>query len=110
MKKNGCKFTKLKITEFMENYRGVVATKNIKKGDIILQVPYSQMITFENVRTTEVAEKMLELGMEEDKYGSTMFYCVYILQQLKQPAKKREFGPLLDLLPKNYNEFPFLYT
>jgi AAA+ ATPase superfamily predicted ATPase len=92
MTQKKCKFSKLQLKEISFNNRGVVAAKRIKKGDGILFVPKDQIITWDLVTQSPIAKKMLELGMEENKYGSTVFYVIYVLEQMDKPFKDRNFA------------------
>ena len=40
----GAKFEKINVKYFTSNYRGVVATKNIKKDEVIIQIPKKAFI------------------------------------------------------------------
>ena len=55
----GSKYDKLKIRFYTEDYRGVHAARDIRKGETILLVPKQQII-------------MLEMGMESP-IGAKMF-------------------------------------
>ena len=59
----GSKFDKLKIRFYTEDYRGVHAARDIKKGEIILYVPKKQIITLEMAFASPVGSKMYEKGL-----------------------------------------------
>jgi hypothetical protein len=59
----GSKFDKLKIRYYTEDYRGVHAARDIKKGEIILYVPRHQIITLEMAISSPVGKKMYEKGL-----------------------------------------------
>ena len=48
MQNGGAKTRKLKLTYFGNNYRGVIAAKNIEKGEDILQIPSDQILWFQS--------------------------------------------------------------
>ena len=47
MIKGGSDISKLKIRFYAEGYRGLIAKRMYKKGETILCVPLSQMVTYE---------------------------------------------------------------
>lgn len=47
MKSGGAEFDKLKLRYYTEDYRGVHAARNIKKGETILYVPKDQLLTLD---------------------------------------------------------------
>lgn len=47
MKNGGAEFDKLKLRYYTEDYRGVHAARNIKKGETILYVPKDQLLTLD---------------------------------------------------------------
>lgn len=60
----GSKFDKLKIRYYSKDYRGVHAARNIKKGDIVLFVPLSQIITLEMAFESPIGRKMVQKNMK----------------------------------------------
>lgn len=63
LKSGGSTFDKLKIRFYSEDYRGVHAARDIKKGEIILYVPKEQIITLEMAMASPVGKKMYEKGL-----------------------------------------------
>ena len=59
----GAKFDKLKIRYYTEDYRGVHAARDIRKGEIILYVPKPLIITLEMAIASPVGKKMYEKGL-----------------------------------------------
>ena len=47
MKEGNANFDKLKLRYYAPDYRGVHASRNIKKGETILYVPRAEIITLE---------------------------------------------------------------
>ena len=45
LNENGCKFDKLKIRYYTQDYRGVHAAAPIKNGETVVYVPYDQMLS-----------------------------------------------------------------
>ena len=59
----GSKFDKLKIRYYTEDYRGVHAARDIKKGETILYVSKNQIITLEMAFASPLGRKMCEKGL-----------------------------------------------
>ena len=59
----GSTFDKLKIRYYTEDYRGVHAARDIKKGEIILYVPKPLIITLEMAIGSPVGKRMFEKGL-----------------------------------------------
>ena len=63
LKAGGSNFEKLKIRYYTEDYRGVHAARDIKKGETILYVPKDMIITLEMAFASPVGKKMYEKGL-----------------------------------------------
>ena len=58
MAKEGAKFNKIKIHNFSEEYRGVVATKDITKGEQVMFIPKCLLLTMEKILKNPIAEAL----------------------------------------------------
>ena len=58
MKQDGANFDKLKLRYYAADYRGVHAARDIKKGETILYVPLSEIITLEMAMTSPIGSLM----------------------------------------------------
>ena len=56
MKQYGAAFDKLKIRYYAPDYRGMHATRDIKKGETIVYVPLNEIITLEMAFATPIGE------------------------------------------------------
>ena len=65
LKDGGSQFDKLKIRYYSEDYRGVHAARDIRKGETILYVPKEQIITLEMAIGSPVGSKMYEKGLRQ---------------------------------------------
>jgi hypothetical protein len=84
MNNGGAQTNKLEIKQFSKNDRGVIASADIEKGEMVLFVPTKQIITFETVCNTSIGKQMMTANML-DRYGIDTFFCQYILQELNKP-------------------------
>ncbi len=63
MKDGGSAWDKLKIRFYEEDYRGVHAARDIKKGETLLYVPKDQIITLEMGMASPIGRLMYEKGL-----------------------------------------------
>ena len=49
MTQNGSDLSKVKLQQYKNNYRGVIATQDIKAGESVIFVPRKLIITSENI-------------------------------------------------------------
>ena len=80
--------SKVELRIHREDYRGVHAVADIKKGDTVIFVPIALILTFRIASWEPICQKMLDKELEE-KFGENIFFAVYIMSQLrKSPAKR----------------------
>ena len=58
MKEGGANFDKLKMRYYAPDYRGVHASRDIKKGETILYVPKDEIITLEMAQESPIGAQM----------------------------------------------------
>ena len=58
----GANFDKLKVRYYAPDYRGVHASRDIKKGETVLYVPKNQIITLEMAMTSPIGSLMAARG------------------------------------------------
>ena len=80
----GSKFDKLKIRFYTEDYRGVHAARDIKKGETILYVPKKQIITLEMAFASPLGKKMCEKGLRQRLIGHQHSFLATFLMQEKR--------------------------
>ena len=51
---------------------------------------------------------MLKHGFYE-KYGKKIFFCAFLMSEMKKGPFKSKYGAYLDTLPKDYNNFPVFF-
>ena len=99
-------FPKLKIHFYTNNYRGVLAKKNIIKNEIIMTIPKECLISLETVLETEYGKKIGEFMYKELYSPKHCLLTSFLLYEEKNPKYKYYF----DLLPKDFSNFPIFYT
>lgn len=109
LKDGGSQFDKLKIRYYTEDYRGVHAARDIKKGETILYVPKEQIITLEMAFASPVGKKMYEKGLRQRLISPKhSFLCTFIMQERRKPDTEWKY--YIDILPKSYTNFPIFFT
>ena len=88
------------------------ATENIKKGDELLFVPRALLLPFDYIKETGNGQIITELFNKEPEVSTitSVYIITYILFERRKEADKREFGPMLDLLPEGCKDFPILFN
>ena len=85
-----------------KNQRGVFAANDIKKGEAILYVPHSQILTMDVVSDNEIGRKMMEQDIRSKLGGDYAFFCSYLMLEMRKPIEERKWGAYLETLPKKY--------
>jgi len=106
LRENGAEFPLLKIRHHNENFRGIVTTKNIYKGKVILKVPHSCIMTSIKAYKTKVGQELKNSGWEP--HSSHTWLALFLLQEKLDPDSF--WKPFLDILPPTYGDFPQFYS
>jgi len=86
LKDGGSNFDKLKIRYYVEDYRGVHAARDIKKGETILYVPKHQIISLEMAMASPIGRKMYEKGLRQRLISPKhSFLSTYLMQERRKP-------------------------
>ncbi|KAG0285241.1 SET domain-containing protein 4, partial [Dissophora globulifera] len=104
LKKMGCPKTKLTLAEFSNTGRGMMATKDIKAGEVIVQVPESNLVTMKTLQSTYGA-RIARFG---NKVNSHMIIALHMALLIQSPEKSG-WLPYLRLLPKKFETMPVRY-
>jgi len=109
MKAGGAEFDKLKIRYYSEDYRGVHAARDIKKGETVLYVPKAQIITLEMAYASPVGKKMYEKGLRQRLISPKhSFLSTFIMQERRK--EHTVWNAYIDILPKAFGNFPIFFT
>lgn len=107
LEEGGAKFPKLMVAEFTENYRGIMAKRNIQKKDKILYIPLSRMITLEMSKEIALSRAIVQNNVQLQSPKHTFLTLFLLEETLKESS---EWKPYIDLLPKEFPSFPIFYT
>ncbi len=105
---NNIYINKLSVLFINENMRGIIATDNIKKNDILIKIPKDFLITSE-----EAENNNKDLFTEEIKKElSSPSHCIlsYFLLKEIEKGEKSKWHYYFKFLPKSYLNFPIFYT
>ncbi|KAF9578171.1 SET domain-containing protein 4, partial [Lunasporangiospora selenospora] len=104
LKSMGCPKTKLTLAEFSNTGRGMMATKDIKAGEVIIEVPERNLVTLKSLQAN--------YGARIKRFGkpinSHMIIALHIALLLQAPEKSGWF-PYLRMLPKKFDTMPVRY-
>ncbi|KAG0227788.1 SET domain-containing protein 4 [Actinomortierella wolfii] len=104
LKEQGCPKTKLTLAEFSNTGRGMMATKDIKAGEVIVQVPETNLVTMKGLQPV-YGSRISRFGK---KIGSHMFIALHIAL-LVQMSEKSGWLPYLQMLPTKFDTMPVRY-
>lgn len=109
MREGGGNFDKLKMRYYAPDYRGVHASRDIKKGETILYVPKQEIITLEMAMESPIGAQMAARRFRERLISPKhSFLATYVMQERRKPVSF--FDKYIDILPKAFNNFPIFYT
>ncbi|KAF2078643.1 hypothetical protein CYY_000014 [Polysphondylium violaceum] len=100
MKKNGFDESKcsVKVGRNLNEGTGLVATKEIKEGEVFVEVPKELFIT------EQTAIKSLGEGILKERFFQMVPNMLVVLQLIKESLNEKSFwAPYINLLPKTYN-------
>ncbi|KAG0198563.1 SET domain-containing protein 4 [Mortierella sp. GBA30] len=104
LKNMGCPRTKLTLAEFSNTGRGMMATKDIKAGEVIVQVPERNLVTMKTLQSLYGAR----IARFAKKVNSHMIIALHIALLVQSPEKSG-WLPYLRLLPKKFDTMPVRY-
>ncbi|KAF8932155.1 SET domain-containing protein 4 [Haplosporangium gracile] len=104
LKNMGCPRTKLTLAEFSNTGRGMMATKDIKAGEVIVQVPERNLVTMKSLQSTYGA-RIARFGK---KVNSHMIIALHIALLVQAPERSG-WLPYLRMLPKKFDTMPVRY-
>ena len=112
IKDNGGNVDNVKIGFHEKNERGVVATHDIREGDRILFVPHKLLITFKMAIESPLGIKIFK---QPELYNQLtakkhVMLALFVLQERLKKSEDTLFGPYIDSLPQDFNNFPILYN
>ena len=85
MKSDGSNFDKLKLRYYAPDYRGVHAAREIKKGEVILYVPLSEIITLEMAMESPIGSKMAARNFRQRLVSPKhSFLATYIMEERRK--------------------------
>lgn len=79
----GAEFSKTELKFYGENNRGVIAKASAKKGERVIKIPYSKLISEDVVKTTPIGKSIMNNPNLRDAlhFGGNSHLAAYILQE-----------------------------
>jgi len=109
MRDGGSIFDKLKMRYYAADYRGVHASRDIKKGETILYVPKQEIITLEMAMESPIGALMHARNFRQRLISPKhSFLATYVMQERRKEVSF--FDKYIDILPKAFDNFPIFYT
>lgn len=103
MKQNGFKKTKLMLANFEDTGRGLLCTKEIAVGEMIIAIPKKLLITSGRLNIQEG-----ENGFDVSTLSETALLCLFLLKE-RYVGEKSFWKPYLDSIPTSYENILFLH-
>mmetsp|Transcript_3916 Transcript_3916/g.7502 ORF Transcript_3916/g.7502 Transcript_3916/m.7502 type:complete len:601 (+) Transcript_3916:115-1917(+) len=105
MKDGGCKFPKLYLKYYSQDYRGVHTLCKIPPNECVLYVPLKYLMTNEVAMESEIGRAIQKSGYEMRSEHSWL--AVYLIQEKHNPNSF--WKPYIDILPDKYGNMPMLF-
>ena len=102
---------KIKLKYYSKNKRGVHAACDIKKGEMLLKVPISLILTYDRVCQMVSGSKVnVKNNYTFDMSEQLILFAVYFMQEMHQENIIPQFQPVIDLMPTDLNDFPVFFS
>jgi hypothetical protein len=101
------KFEKIKLRYYSADNRGLVAARDIEKGDTFITIPIHDLVF---IARSPLMNELIKLNAASQINGEAL-WAAYLCEQMSDPESKIDnIQPYLDVLPKTFAEFPQCYT
>lgn len=108
-KNNGAEFENLHLKFYSENHRGLIATRDFKKGEVVLFIPDNLIISESQI----LDRPMNKFIMGNSKLLENLNSVKHVLGQIwLTEARNGAFPELVDflkILPDDVSEFPLMF-
>ena len=102
-KQNGISFGKLHPANFLKTGRGLMSSKKLKSGDLVISVPEKMLITAKSAERSEIGQELVKLQLNSNSVLSArQLLCVFILYE-KCRGSKSFWHPYISTLPRCFN-------
>jgi tetratricopeptide (TPR) repeat protein len=110
LRQKGCKFEKLKVRYYTQDFRGVHAAAPIKNGETVCFMPKETMITSEVAIKQDYIKDKYDQLLKEFGEGSInqVTLSIYVCVEKKNP--NNTFKNFFGVLPQNYDDFPIMFS
>ena len=109
--KAGGELGKIQQHTFEDDLRGMIATGDIEKDELICFIPREMLITFEEAQESKLYKAVNDAGIDMKSLQvneDTMPLALFVLEESKK--SKSKWGNYIKTWPKDWSSFPILYT
>ncbi|XP_003229810.2 SET domain-containing protein 4 isoform X1 [Anolis carolinensis] len=99
LKEKGCNVNKLRPAQFPETGRGLVTTKGLQVGELIISLPEKCLLTTDTVLNSYLREYIVKWT---PPISPLIALCTFLIAE-KWAQEKSPWKPYLDLLPEIYS-------
>lgn len=109
LRANGAKFDKFKVRYYGPGWRGMHASRDIEKGELVLLMPKNLLIHTDQVEDSQVIKDINNIPEWKPLREKSNFdFAIWILQEEKKPDTP--YKTYFDTMPTSYDSFPMFYT
>lgn len=109
LRQNGAKFDKLKVRYYGPGWRGVHASRDIEKDELVLVLPKNLLIHADLVNESQVIKDISNIkDWKTTREYENFQFAIWILQEEKKPDTP--FKTYFEIMPKTYENFPIFYN
>ena len=102
-KQNGISFGKLRPANFFQTGRGLMTSKKLRSGDLVVSVPENMLITSKTAEKSKIGQELVKLQLNSNPVLSAkQLLCIFILYE-KYRGSKSFWHPYISTLPKYFN-------
>ncbi|CAB4401308.1 unnamed protein product [Rhizophagus irregularis] len=105
LKREGFPKTNLTLAEFQDTGRGMMATRDIKAGEVIISVPKKFLITYRSLTNLLKGQ----LSRSPVKLSAHQFISLYLILEYKKGSQSSIY-PYINMLPKDFDNMPLNYN
>ena len=109
LKNDGAYFEKLKLRYYTQDYRGVHASRAIKKGETILLVPLKNLLTLDMAMESPIGSQMAARNFRERLISPKHSLLITLIMDEKRKPDS-EYSKFIDILTKGFTNFPIFFT
>ena len=105
----GAKLDSVKVCQFSEHNRGLVAARSLKPGEVVTFIPREFLVTRELCRESEMGQEVEQvLGELEFERPQDVVFATFLMEEQAKGTDSKYYD-YLETLPKSFEMFPLLF-